>query len=277
MWTCGMLKQNARQALWGVRYWRVLGACLLAAVLGGNAAIYYAYTTCDTVVEAWQNATTPRVWTGNTAALRELLAELPQGYLAMLALVFVGVFLAVLVISLAIGMTYRAFVANPVRIGLCRYLMEHRQGRSYIRTEFSVFSGTYLKVVKAQILTDLKILLGTFLFYVPGILWSYQYLLVPYLLAENPYMTSRRARELSRQIMHGEKWHIFLLQMSFIGWYLLCVLTLGLGFLFLAPYYDATMAEFYAAMRSKALAYGYTDEGELGGFVVYEDSPRYPG
>ena len=43
--------------------------------------------------------------------------------------------------------------------------------------------------------------------------------------------------------MHGEKWHLFLLQLSFIGWYLLCLPTFGLGILFLTPYYMATMAE----------------------------------
>ena len=76
--------------------------------------------------------------------------------------------------------------------------------------------------------------------------------------------------ELSRQMMHGEKWHSFLLELSFLGWALLCALTLGIGYLFLQPYMQATFAELYAALRSKALAYGYTDESELGGFVYHQ-------
>ena len=72
---------------------------------------------------------------------------------------------------------------------------------------------------------------------------------------------------LSKQMMDGEKWNTFVLQLSFIGWYLLCSITFGIGFIFLEPYVQATFAELYAALRAKALANGYTNEYELGGFV----------
>ena len=61
-----------------------------------------------------------------------------------------------------------------------------------------------------------------------------------------------------------------MLELSFIGWNLLCVLTLGIGSFFLAPYKEATFAEFYAAMRSKAMNQGITSSQELGGFVRHE-------
>ena len=102
---------------------------------------------------------------------------------------------------------------------------------------------------------------------IPGIYWSYCYMQVGYLMAENPYLTTRRAMELSKQMMDGEKWNTFVLQLSFIGWYLLCSITFGIGFIFLEPYVQATFAELYAALRAKALASGYTNEYELGGFV----------
>ena len=160
--------------------------------------------------------------------------------------------------------------ASPAQAGLYRYMMENRQGGSPLGTLFTIFRTPYLNVVKVLFLTNLKITLGYFLFLVPGIIWGYRYRLVPYLMAENPYLSTGRAMELSRQMMHGEKWHSFLLELSFFGWALLCALTLGIGYLFLQPYMQATFAELYAALRSKALAYGYTDESELGGFVYHQ-------
>ena len=75
-------------------------------------------------------------------------------------------------------------------------------------------------------------------------------------------------------MMYGEKLHYFVLELSFIGWNLLCILTFGIGFFFLAPYQSATFAEFYAAMRAKALSMGMTTTQELGGFVRH-DNPNY--
>ena len=88
-------------------------------------------------------------------------------------------------------------------------------------------------------------------------------------MAENPNISSRRAFELSRQMTDGEKWNIFVLDLSFIGWYVLCGITFGIGFLFLNPYLQATNAELYSALRAKAFAANFTDDSELGDFVRY--------
>ena len=110
------------------------------------------------------------------------------------------------------------------------------------------------------------------LFLIPGIYWAYCYAMVPYLLAENPYMTTSRAMQLSKEMMYGEKLHYFLLELSFLGWMLLCLLSFGIGSFFLSPYMAATFAEFYAAMRAKAFAQGLTNSQELGGFVRHDAS-----
>ena len=85
-------------------------------------------------------------------------------------------------------------------------------------------------------------------------------------------MSTSRAMELSREMMYGEKFHFFLLELSFLGWALLCVLTLGIGTYFLSSYLSATYAEFYAAMRAKALAQGLSTTQELGGFVRHKEN-----
>ena len=77
-----------------------------------------------------------------------------------------------------------------------------------------------------------------------------------------------------KEMMEGEKWNFFILKLSFFGWLLLCVFTFGIGGFFLEPYMQATYAEFYAAMRSKALAMGMTTTDELGGFVRHDTNPN---
>ena len=139
------------------------------------------------------------------------------------------------VASLA-GIVLAIFVGNVVAVGLCRFFMEGREHPANFSALFSAFRVNYGNVVKAQ------------------------------LLAENPHMDAARAKELSRWMTDGEKMDIFVLELSFIGWSLLCALTCGLGYLFLAPYIQATFAELYEALREKALAYGAAAPQELPGF-----------
>ena len=186
---------------------------------------------------------------------------------------FAGVVIIVMLIAAAIGLCWAAFLINPLTVGRNRYFMESRQSATPFSTVTSIFRTPYLNVVKVMLLTNLKIALGSLLI-IPGIYWSYCYMQVgylmadiPWILADNPEIGYRRAMELSKQMMDGEKWNTFVLQLSFIGWYLLCSITFGIGFIFLEPYVQATFAELYAALRAKALANGYTNEYELGGFV----------
>lgn len=252
MWTYSLLKANARQALGG-RYWRSFWVCLVVSLVGGGGytgSINLSFRSDETMEEA----------------VRYALNQIPATVLAASAIALALIAL----VSAALAICWSLFLAAPLRVGCCRYFMESRQGLTPFTTLFSVFRTPYLNVVKVQFLTGLKIVLGTLLFIIPGIYWSYCYALVPYLLAENPYLTTTRAMELSKEIMYGEKWHYFVLELSFIGWNLLCVLTLGIGSFFLAPYKEATFAEFYAAMRSKAMNQGITSSQELGGFVRHD-------
>ena len=104
---------------------------------------------------------------------------------------------------------------------------------------------------------------------IPGIYKAYQYRMVDYLMAENPYMTYQRALELSRQMTDGEKFNIFILELSFFGWLFLGALACGIGVFFVNPYIEATFAELYAALRAKAFATGMTDASELSDFMRY--------
>ena len=178
--------------------------------------------------------------------------------------------LMAMAIGFAISLLWTAFVGNVVRVGSCRYFMENRQGKPPVGSIFSVFSDGFGNMAVVSFLVNLKVMLGYCLLIVPGVIWEYRYAMVPYLLAENPSMSCSRAMELSRGMMHGEKFNFFVLELSFIGWWILTIFTFGIGALFLRPYIEATQAEFYAAMRAKAFSMGITDQNELAGFFTYE-------
>lgn len=176
-------------------------------------------------------------------------------------------FFSVLIPAFLVGIALRALVENIIDVGICRYMMENRLGNPPLSTVISGYRSNFANLFKVEFLVNLKISLG-FILIIPGIIWYYKYAMVSYLLAENPNLTYTRAIELSGEMMEGEKMRYFLLQLSFLGWILLCIPTI-IGFLFLIPYMSATTAEFYAAMRAKAFSLGISDEAELAGFYAY--------
>lgn len=98
---------------------------------------------------------------------------------------------------------------------------------------------------------------------IPGIVKSYAYRMVPYILGDNPHIGTERAVALSEQMTQGHKFNIFVLDLSFIGWYLLGALLFGVGTLFVLPYDNATNAELYLTLRENAIQQGLTSYEEL--------------
>ncbi len=94
-------------------------------------------------------------------------------------------------------------------------------------------------------LIGLFIFLWSLLLFIPGIIASYRYALTPYLMADDPELGVLDAIRKSKQLMKGNKWRLFCLQMSFFGWALLTALTFGIGALWLTPYIQAAHAAFY--------------------------------
>ena len=172
----------------------------------------------------------------------------------------------------AISIIWGIFVKYPVVVGVNRFFMEHRAfGSRFNRIFWAFKSGKYLNVVKTLFVVDLKIFLWGLLLIIPGIIKSYQYCMVPYILAENPGIETKRALELSKKMTAGEKFNIFLLHLSFIGWIFLCLFTCGIGYIFLDPYMNGTYAELYQVMREKAHNLEISDFSELPGFLPEEE------
>ncbi|MBR4224824.1 MAG: DUF975 family protein [Oscillospiraceae bacterium] len=176
---------------------------------------------------------------------------------------FTAIMGVIILIAVVLGVIWAVFVSNIVLVGHRRFHIDARYGDYTVSNVFSIFSGGHYKnVAYTMFLYDLKIFLWSLLFVIPGIIKSYEYALVPYLMADEPSMSPDRAFEISKKTMEGEKMNLFVLQLSFIGWAILASIV-PFGAVFLTPYTSATYTEFYICMKAKAMANGYAMPGEL--------------
>jgi uncharacterized membrane protein len=163
-----------------------------------------------------------------------------------------------------LALVYEIFIANSIRAGSSKYFINNHYAHGEIVDIFYAFRGRqYLRIVGAMAWRTLFTFLWTLLFIIPGIIKAYAYCLVPYILAENPDIGYDRALKLSMNMTNGFKGEIFVLQLSFLGWYLLGALCLGIGVLFVNPYFSATMAEMYISLRDNAIKRGICTYQEL--------------
>lgn len=156
-------------------------------------------------------------------------------------------FLIVFIIGI-IGILYGIFIANPLRCGVNRFFLQNIQEAQSISVIFSIFSDNYLNVVKIMLLKNIKIFLWTLLFVIPGIIKSYEYQMIPYLLAEDPSLSSEEAFARSRHMTMHHKFDMFVLDLSFIGWRILGSLLI-IGNWFVNSYYEGVLAELYLDLQ----------------------------
>ncbi len=111
--------------------------------------------------------------------------------------------------------------------------------------------GLFGKTLGVYLLMNLYIFLWTLLLIVPGIIAAYSYRMVFYLMIDDPDIGVSEALRQSKKIMYGYKSKLFCLDLSFIGWVLLCILTLGIGLLWLYPYMLTSQTIFYEELRNE--------------------------
>jgi uncharacterized membrane protein len=228
-----VFKERARNVL-RQKYWPAFLVSLIEAVLVGGLNIYNRFSS-------------------NGPSYSHSYSD--PGY--FLHPSFIGLLMGIFSLVWILGTAYTFFVANPVQVGSSRYFISAQMGRGDISEIFYSFkSGRYLKIVGAMAWQALFIFLWSLLLIIPGIVKAYAYCLVPYIMAENPDIGYKEALKLSMQMTDGYKGDIFYLQLTFIGWFLLGVLCLGVGVLFVRPYFNAAMAEMYASLRNNAIRQG---------------------
>ena len=301
MWDRRILKLNARMALGNGRYRTALLATLLAGVIGGvfpylyNYAFqrqyptwYYSYSTNYNGAFNWQNG----------PALPIGVHSLFTGQENCVTLYAAFAFLSLL---------SSVFLAIPLQIGLAHFYIRNHSGQGRVKDVFEAFRPGYARRLGALLTTNILIALWSLLLVVPGIIKALEYSQVPYLLAENPQLTGQQARQISSRLTNGSKGKILILQLSFLGWYLLAALAaqipfnivnltvfarsgfnmsasipgqMMLGLLsavtayFVDPYMEATLCELYLFLRDRSFYYRIVMPQELG---FSPENPPYAG
>ncbi len=164
-----------------------------------------------------------------------------------------GVLLGAAGIGIVLSVVVTVFLRNPATVGCRRFFFMNSYSPAQVNEVGWGFSkGNYRGVISTMFRVDLSVFLWSLLLVIPGIVKSYAYRMVPYILAEEPNIEPRRAMDISSEMMMGHKWAAFVLDLSFIGWYLLAALTLGiLDIFWVSPYYNATHAELYRVLRER--------------------------
>ena len=163
-----------------------------------------------------------------------------------------GIGLAVMSI---LSLAFSIFIANPLIVSLRRYFIKARKKQSTkINVVLDIFKkDSWLRVVITMFLKDLFTLLW-FLTIIGGFIKMYEYAMIPYIIGDNPKMKWKETFKLSKQMMKGNKWKLFVLDLSFLGWEILSLFTFGLlNIFYVNPYKVATNVELYEVLKKYAI------------------------
>lgn len=257
MWSREIFKSRAKKIL-SKSYWIAFLVCLLGGIItGGSNILNFNYHGANNFSSGFYG--------GDSFYLNGIphhLSELFSNPAIIFAVLLVSA--AVIFTAALLGLAYSFFVAYPIKVGMLKFFLENRKGNTEFVKLFSSFKkGRYLETVKGMAWKFLFQFLWTLLFIIPGIIKAYSYFMVPYILADNPNIGFRRALKLSIDMTYGYKWKIFVLQLSFLGWWILGAICCGVGVLFVNPYYQATIAEMYGTVRKNAVEKGICRPEEL--------------
>lgn len=223
MWSRKELKVSAK-ALLKANYWKVVVASLALTICSGAGSA-----------------------ASSRSASEQMDAETVLDALEIgEAFALLGALFAILAVVWFVNLLISLFVFNPLEIGAKKLLANCKDGSAKYGDIGYSFKNSYLNAVKTLFLRGLFTALWGILLVIPGIVKKYEYRMIPYLLAENPQMSSKEAFARSKEIMSGNKWKAFVWDLSFIGWHILGICTLGIVEIFFsAPYHDLANAQLY--------------------------------
>ena len=224
MWTRAILKSNAKAAI-KKNYVNVVVVSLIFSFISG------AFSSSSA---------------GNRGAFSFTSGNLSENVIAFLTLVT-----GILIVIVVMGILLHIFLLNPLQVGVQKFFIDNHYSNPGIGSIGFAFKTNYLNVVKTMFLADIYLILWSLLLVIPGIIKGYSYRLVPYILADNPDMSSDDAITLSREMMDGHKFNTFILDVSFILWWFLSIITFNIaGIFYVFPYMYATDAELYLAIKT---------------------------
>ena len=269
MWTRAELKSKAKFSF-KRNYWKSVLISLILALLvgGGSSGSSISSAVSNNLIGSSDSSVTDDysnddsslydgndfyddTYDGNVEDDIDDLNSMADNTAGMMAIgIFLIVFIMMFVVLMAVVILLDVFIFNPLEVGCKKYYLRNLNEPAQVGNIGYAFDNNYKNITKTMFFRDLFTVLWTLLFIIPGIVKSYEYQMIPYLLADNPQMTKEQAFEESKRMMQGQKWKAFVLDLSFIGWNILSALTLGiLGIFYLQPYMDATHAALYEALR----------------------------
>ena len=269
MWTRAELKSKAKFSF-KRNYWKSVLISLILALLvgGGSSGSSISSAVSNNLIGSSDSSVTDDysnddsslyegndfyddTYDGNVEDDIDDLKSMADNTAGMMAIgIFLIVFIIVFVVLMAVVILLDVFIFNPLEVGCKKYYLRNLNEPAQVGNIGYAFDNNYKNITKTMFFRDLFTVLWTLLFIIPGIVKSYKYQMIPYLLADNPQMTKEQAFEESKRMMQGQKWKAFVLDLSFIGWNILSALTLGiLGIFYVQPYMDATHAALYEALR----------------------------
>ena len=224
------------------------------SITKGAAVSAYVFTLIYLVIN-WVLTLVLEFATGSTAAelsaLMEMEIPFPTLGLPPLMVTFISILISLVSVVLSAGYVI--------------YTMGVRKGRTMPYA--SMFDGfTFVgRVIILQILMAVYIFLWSLLLFIPGIIAGYRYRFALYNLCENPQLSPSEALNMSKAQTRGHKWELFVLDLSFIGWNLLCGLTMGILSIWIMPYIQQTDIGYFEACK-KASGVGYIPPADDGQF-----------
>lgn len=210
-----------------------VGTTLLAGILGANITMTGSGTSTITNI---YNIFSDKE-DGGVVAISQNIPTVFLMTLAAILLVSIFVLMVVAVVQFIIG--------SFVSLGLATYNLNLIDGKEARVGQIFCHTSIMGKAVWLRLRMSIFIFLWSLLLIIPGIIKSYSYSMAGFIMSENPEISAKEAMEVSMRMMKGNKWRFFCLQLSFIGWGILCIFTVGIGYLWLNPYMNAATAAFY--------------------------------
>ncbi len=154
--------------------------------------------------------------------------------------------------SSSISFLVQVLLMFPLMLGFLnayRRLLVAEDNDLFSNTLHFAFSNYWHKVW-GMLLSYILTCLWSLLLLIPGIIKLFSYSMTPFILEEYPELTASEAIHRSRMMMRGHKFDLFWLYLGFLGWFILSCLTAGIGFLWLVPYVDTSVAAFYEEVKA---------------------------
>jgi len=265
MWSRQELKSKAKDSFLR-NYWKgVLVALFLLILTGGMGANYkfdsnQSFSMGNSSGKSNDFADAKELFEANgfEGMLNKSVQKIPESDRVAVIVAVIVVVIVIVLIAVAIALILGALLINPLKVGIKRFFVQDLDHKAIVGELTYGFDNHYKNIVITTFFRGLFVFLWALLFIIPGFIKAYEYRMIDYILGENPNMERHAAFALSKEMMSGQKWNAFVLDLSFLGWNILGLFTLGLlNIFYVAPYQYHTNAALYDFLKRE------TNNGEI--------------